>query len=74
MTYTLRTDPEALPMEPAPIALSPVEQIALNSSPYDRPYYPPTEKIPVLIVANFPALGKLVAMRFWNGCRRTPTA
>ncbi|MEI8375243.1 MAG: glucosamine-6-phosphate deaminase [Planctomycetota bacterium] len=53
-------------------SLSPVEQIALNTSPYDRPYYPATEKIPVLTVGNFPALGKLVAMRFLEWVQSNP--
>ncbi|MGO9109396.1 MAG: hypothetical protein ACLP9L_09195 [Thermoguttaceae bacterium] len=59
-------------MDANSIALSPVEQIALNASPYDRPFYPPTEQIPVLAVANFPALGKLVAMRFLEWVQANP--
>ncbi len=59
-------------MDESPIALTPVEQIALNASPYDRPCYPPTEKIPVLTVGNFPALGKLVAMRFLEWVQANP--
>ena len=44
-------------------SLSPVEQAALDASPLAL-IYPPAEKIPVITVSNFPALGKLAAMRF----------
>ena len=40
-----------------------VEKLAIENSPLD-PIYPPDEKIPVITVSNFPALGQLVAMRF----------
>jgi glucosamine-6-phosphate deaminase len=43
--------------------LTPVEQAALCASPFDA-LYEPTEKIPTIVVGNFPALGKLAAMRF----------
>lgn len=43
--------------------LTPVEQRALAASPF-ADLYPPTEKIRTLVVDNFPALGKLAAMRF----------
>jgi glucosamine-6-phosphate deaminase len=43
--------------------LSPVEAIAIDASPLEA-RYPPAEKMPVVVVANFPALGKLAAMRF----------
>lgn len=42
---------------------SPVERKCLEASPLD-PLYVPDEKIPVITVSNFPALGQLVAMRF----------
>ena len=42
---------------------SQVESIALKQSGQQR-IYPPTEKISTIIVENFPALGKLTAMRF----------
>jgi len=42
---------------------SKVEQIALKKSGFEA-IYEPIEKIPVIIVDNFPALGKLTAMRF----------
>lgn len=50
-------------MNETTVALTPVEQAALAASPFGA-IYPPTEKIPVITVANFPALGKLAAMRF----------
>jgi glucosamine-6-phosphate deaminase len=50
-------------MESISYVLSPVEQTALAASPFDV-LYPPDEKMPVLTVGNFPALGKLAAMRF----------
>ena len=43
--------------------LTPVERQALAASPFAA-LYPPTEKIRTLVVDNFPALGKLAAMRF----------
>jgi glucosamine-6-phosphate deaminase len=42
---------------------SPVEQAALAASPM-KALCVPAEKIPVVTVANFPALGKLAALRF----------
>jgi glucosamine-6-phosphate deaminase len=42
---------------------SPVERIALSAMPF-KARYEPTEQIPVIAVGNFPALGKLTAMRF----------
>ncbi|MEI7635475.1 MAG: glucosamine-6-phosphate deaminase [bacterium] len=44
-------------------SLSSVERIALEQSGYEL-MYPPQEKIPSIIVPNFPALGRLVAVRF----------
>ncbi|MBN2312496.1 MAG: hypothetical protein JXM79_01115 [Sedimentisphaerales bacterium] len=43
--------------------LTSVEKIAVEASPY-AVLYPPTEKIATIVVENFPALGKLAAMRF----------
>jgi glucosamine-6-phosphate deaminase len=40
-----------------------VEQAALSASPF-KALYAPVEHIPVITVGNFPALGKLAAMRF----------
>lgn len=49
--------------------LSPVEQTALGLSPF-KDIYPPVEKTRTIVVDNFPALGKLAAMRFieWVQC------
>jgi glucosamine-6-phosphate deaminase len=49
--------------EDSPIVLTPVEQAAVRASSFDV-LYPPTEKIPTIVVENFPALGKLAALRF----------
>ena len=43
--------------------LSAVEQAAVRESPFENLAYE-TERIPVIVVGNFPALGKLAAMRF----------
>lgn len=45
------------------VTLTPVEEVAVRASSFDV-LYPPTEKIPTIVVENFPALGKLAAMRF----------
>jgi glucosamine-6-phosphate deaminase len=42
---------------------SPVEKTALAASPFE-PLYAPEEKIPTIVVGNFPAMGRLAAMRF----------
>jgi glucosamine-6-phosphate deaminase len=53
-------------------ATSSVEEIALKAS--GRPYfYPPAEKIKVIEVANFPALGKLIALRFIEWVLKNPS-
>ena len=51
--------------------LTPVEQAALAASPLGL-IYPPTEHIPVIAVSNFPALGKLAAMRFLEWVQDNP--
>lgn len=51
--------------------LSPVEQRALEASPLAA-IYSPTERIPVITVSNFPALGKLAAMRFLEWVQDNP--
>ena len=56
---------------PAEFTLSPVEQHAVDASPLD-PIYSPEEKIPVVTVNNFPALGRLVAMRFIEWVQHNP--
>jgi glucosamine-6-phosphate deaminase len=50
-------------MTESTIIFSPVEQTALAASPF-KALYAPAERIPVITVGNFPALGKLTAMRF----------
>ncbi len=50
---------------------SPVEVIAIQASPLEV-LYAPTEKMPVITVRNFPALGKLVAMRFLEWAQDHP--
>jgi len=51
--------------------LSRVEQIAMKSSSYDC-IYPPTEKIPAIIVPHFPMLGRLTALRFLEWVQNNP--
>ncbi len=50
---------------------SKVETIAIQASPFEA-VYTPTEKIPVITVKNFPALGKLAAMRFLEWAQNHP--
>ena len=54
-----------------PLNLSFVETRALDASPFDA-LYSPHEKIPVITVDNFPALGRLVAMRFIEWAQQNP--
>jgi len=59
-------------MNKAPqFVLTPVEQRAVEESPLD-PIYLPDEKIPVITVGNFPALGRLIAMRFVEWVQDNP--
>ncbi|HSM06198.1 MAG TPA: hypothetical protein VK858_16380 [Longimicrobiales bacterium] len=51
--------------------LSPVERHGLEGSPFDL-LYPPEEKIPTLVVDNFPALGRLTALRFIEWVQGNP--
>jgi glucosamine-6-phosphate deaminase len=51
------------PVKKAPATPSRVEQIALEKSGYEL-IYGPEERIPSIIVDNFPSLGKLTALRF----------
>jgi glucosamine-6-phosphate deaminase len=51
--------------------LTATEQTALNRSPFDA-IYPPAEKIPAIVVENFPALGTLAAMRFIEWVQANP--
>lgn len=50
---------------------SKVEQIALEKSGYDA-IYPPEERIPSIIVDNFPSLGRLTAIRFMEWVQENP--
>ncbi len=50
---------------------SAVEETAINNSGM-KPIYEPTEKIPVIMVDNFPALGKLTAIRFLEWVQKNP--
>jgi glucosamine-6-phosphate deaminase len=50
---------------------TPVEQRGLSTSPFDI-LYPPTEKIGTLVVENFPALGRLTALRFIEWVQHNP--
>jgi glucosamine-6-phosphate deaminase len=51
--------------------LTPVEQYGLSASPFGI-LYPPTEKIATLVVENFPALGRLTALRFIEWVQHNP--
>ena len=53
------------------INLTPVEEVAVRASSFDA-LYPPTEKIPTIVVENFPCLGKLAAMRFIEWVQHHP--
>jgi len=51
--------------------LTPVEVAAQQASPFE-PIYSPTEKIKTVVVDNFPALGRLAAMRFLEWVQENP--
>lgn len=51
--------------------LTPVERTAVAASAFEA-LYPPREKIPTVMVDNFPALGKLAAMRFIEWAQQNP--
>ncbi|RMH60943.1 MAG: glucosamine-6-phosphate deaminase [Calditrichaeota bacterium] len=53
------------------VDLSRVEEIARAASGMEL-QYKPTEKIPTIIVDNFPALGKLTALRFLEWAQQNP--
>ncbi len=55
----------------SPVVLTPVERAAVRASSFEV-LYPPTEKIPTIVVENFPALGKLAAMRFIEWVQNHP--
>jgi glucosamine-6-phosphate deaminase len=52
-------------------SLTPVEQVALRDSAFEA-LYPPTEKIKTVVVDNFPALGRLTAVRFIEWVQANP--
>ncbi|MBD3240477.1 MAG: glucosamine-6-phosphate deaminase, partial [Chitinivibrionales bacterium] len=51
--------------------ITPVEKQALSESPFDL-LYEPDEHMPTIVVGNFPALGKLTALRFLEWVQRNP--
>jgi glucosamine-6-phosphate deaminase len=51
--------------------MSSVEQYAIKISDYDC-LYPPSEKIPAIVVPHFPMLGKLTALRFLEWVQQNP--
>jgi glucosamine-6-phosphate deaminase len=51
--------------------LTAVERAALRSSPFEA-IYPPAEKVATIVVDNFPALGRLTAMRFIEWVQANP--
>lgn len=54
-----------------PYIFTPVELKALSASPFEA-IYQPQEKIPAIVVDNFPALGRLAAMRFLEWVQHNP--
>jgi len=53
------------------VNLTPVEKVAIKASRFST-LYPPTEKIPTIVVESFPSLGKLAAMRFLEWVQDNP--
>ncbi|NOZ22885.1 MAG: glucosamine-6-phosphate deaminase [Planctomycetes bacterium] len=53
------------------VELTAVERIALADLPFEA-IYPPAERIGTIVVSNFPALGKLAALRFIEWVQRNP--
>ena len=53
------------------LILTPVEEVAVRASSFDV-LYPPTEKTPTIVVENFPALGRLAALRFLEWVQSHP--
>ncbi|MFO7957010.1 MAG: hypothetical protein R6X33_07895 [Candidatus Brocadiia bacterium] len=51
--------------------LTPVERAALRESRYEA-LYEPTENVPTIVVDNFPALGRLTALRFIEWVQHNP--
>src|SRR5574341_950129 len=56
---------------PATETPSKVEQLAITQSG-QKLLYAPTEKIGTIVVDNFPALGKLTALRFIEWAQQNP--
>ena len=56
---------------PGPVLTSAVERAALEASGYEL-IYKPAEKIPVIVVDNFPNLGRLAAIRFLEWTQTNP--
>ncbi|HPP67007.1 MAG TPA: glucosamine-6-phosphate deaminase, partial [bacterium] len=50
---------------------STVESLAIKQSGY-KENYPPEEKLRVLVVSDFPTLGKITALRFIEWCQKNP--
>lgn len=50
---------------------SPIERKTLDDSDFDA-IYPPDEKIPAIVVNNFPELGRLTALRFLEWVHKNP--
>ncbi|HIG17043.1 MAG TPA: hypothetical protein EYQ31_06980, partial [Candidatus Handelsmanbacteria bacterium] len=55
----------------ADVDLTPIERKALESSVFGA-RYAPDERITALVVGNFPALGKLAALRFLEWVQQNP--
>ncbi len=70
MSQTLEAAP-AVPAPPVEGPTSRVEQVALARSGYAF-RYAPEEKIPSIVVSNFPALGRLTAARFLEWVLENP--
>jgi glucosamine-6-phosphate deaminase len=51
--------------------LTAVERVALQTSPFES-LYEPEERLPTLVVDNFPALGRLAALRFLEWVQSNP--
>ncbi|GEM_PF-28561 len=51
--------------------LTPVMEVALSKSRF-KLIYPPMEKTPVIVVENFPMLGKLTALKFLEWVQQNP--
>ena len=59
-------------MESSPSSGSGVEDSLVSTSPYDVYQYSPKEKMRVVVVPNFPSLGKAAAYRFLEWAQQNP--